>query len=114
MLTPSKPWTPSSGKTPSWLPGLLLISLLMLMSGCATHSGPPQIITRTVETQPPPLPETLIQPLQPPDLPPRRLTHEDLLHLLADYHRLLNRANTDRQLIQDLWPNDRPHSKATQ
>lgn len=106
MLNPTNPCNTSSQQIPSWLRGLLLLSLLLLISGCGSLSTQPQprVVIEYREVLPEPLPEHLLLPLQHPRLPDTRLTENDLLGLIARYHRLLEVANSQRQEVGDLWP----------
>ncbi|WP_091957957.1 hypothetical protein [Marinospirillum celere] len=56
------------------------------------------------EVLPPALPDHLLEPLNHPDLPPTTLTQGDLLKLIAEYHRLVETANSQRTEVKDLWP----------
>src|SRR5690554_4381984 len=106
MLNHANPCNTNSQQILSWLRGLLLLFLLLLISGCGSFSTKPQprVVIEYREVLPEPLPDHLLAPIMHPRLPDTRLTEDDLLGLIARYHRLLEVANSQRQEVGDLWP----------
>lgn len=76
----------------------------MLLTGCGASEPAPQVITEYRMVYPEPLPDRLTGSVSAPELPGGSLNNHHLLQLIADYHRQLQRANSDREEVRQLWP----------
>ena len=77
---------------------------MMLLTGCGASTPAPQVVTEYQLVYPEPLPERLTVPISAPELPSGLLSNHHLLQQIADYHRQLQRANSDREEVRQLWP----------